>query len=232
VTAKAQDQSIALEGASILLAGATGGLGRAIGQRLEAAGARLTLFGRDRERLAACGLQGPQVVGDIADSDACREAVETTVAQRGQIDGVVNAAGVVAFGALEDTSDAVVEEIVRTNFLGPLRLMREALPEIERGGFVANLSAVVAEQPTANMAAYSASKAALSALDSALSRELRRRRVDVIDLRPPHTETGLADRPIAGTPPKLPSGLAVEAVADRVVRALVERPRAVHPSEF
>ena len=98
--------------------------------------------------------------------------------------------------------------------------MRAALPEIERGGFLANVSAVVAERPMAGMGLYSATKAALTALDHALSRELRSRRIDVIDLRPPHIETGLVDRPIAGVPPRLPQGLSPEAVADRIVDAI------------
>jgi cyclic-di-GMP-binding biofilm dispersal mediator protein len=224
--------SSSLHGASIILVGATGGLGHAIGRKLEKAGARLTLFGRDADRLAKVDLAGPHVVGDLADADACSEAVWAAVTKYGRIDGLVNAAGVVAFGPLSEIADETVEELIRTNLIGPLRMMRAVLPEIEKGGFIANLSAVVAERPTANMALYSATKAALSALDEALAREVRARRVDVIDLRPPHTETGLAERPIAGSPPRLAEGLAVEDVADRVLRAIEERPRVVHPDEF
>ena len=54
------------------------------------------------------------------------------------------------------------------------------------------------------MAAYSASKAALTAFDRVARLEARRRDIRVIDIRPPHTETGLAGRPIAGSAPKLP----------------------------
>ena len=70
------------------------------------------------------------------------------------------------------------------------------------------------------MAAYAASKAALTAADRALARELRRSGVDVIDVRPPHTETGLAGRPLAGTAPRLPTGLDPDAVAGRVLDAI------------
>jgi short-subunit dehydrogenase len=58
----------------------------------------------------------------------------------------------------------------------------------------------------AGMAAYSASKAAVSAYLSALRREVRRQRVNVLDVRPPHMETGLAERALSGTPPRLPAG--------------------------
>lgn len=82
------------------------------------------------------------------------------------------------------------------------------------------VSAVVAERPLPRMAAYSASKAALSAVATALRTELRRSRVDVYDVRPPHTETGLASRPLSGEAPALPQGLDAADVARRIVDAV------------
>ena len=114
---------------------------------------------------------------------------------------------------------------------GPIRLIRAALPRLD-GGFVANVTGVVAEQPMAGMVAYSASKAALSSATESLRRELRRRKIDVIELRPPHTETGLAEHPIAGAAPRLPTGLAPDVVARRVLDAIVGRERAVPADEF
>lgn len=87
---------------------------------------------------------------------------------------------------------------------------------------MANLSAVVAEQPTRRMAAYSASKAALTAFDAVARTEARSAGIRVLDLRPPHTETGLANRPIVGTAPPLPEGLPPAAVAERIVQAIAE----------
>ena len=71
------------------------------------------------------------------------------------------------------------------------------------------------------MAAYSATKAALTAADRALSRELRRVGIQVCDVRPPHTETGLAQRPLAGSAPALPLGLSPDVVASCVIDAIV-----------
>jgi cyclic-di-GMP-binding biofilm dispersal mediator protein len=134
----------------------------------------------------------------------------------------VNAAGVVAFGGLVDTDDAVVEELFLTNVIGPLWLIKRVVPLLAASqGFIVNLSAVVAEQPMPNMAAYSATKAALTAADKALTRELRRVGVQVCDVRPPHTETGLAQRPLAGSAPVLPQGLSPDVVATCVVDAIV-----------
>jgi cyclic-di-GMP-binding biofilm dispersal mediator protein len=221
-----------LDGASIVLAGASGGLGLHIGRRLVKAGAELVLFGRDESRLAKLDLPGPRTIGEIADASDCERAVEAAVSAYGQLDGVINASGVVAFGSLEELRSEIVDELLATNLIGPLRLMQAALPEVERGGFLANVSAIVAENPMPGMAMYSATKAALTALDRALARELRSRRIDVIDLRPPHMETGLVDRAIAGAPPRLPEGLAPEAVADRIVSAIQNGEREVAADAF
>jgi cyclic-di-GMP-binding biofilm dispersal mediator protein len=171
-------------------------------------------------------------VGDVADSEACHEAVDAARNCYGGLDGVINAAGVVAFGDLETHSDAVLDELLATNLIGPIRLVRAALPALTAGGFIAHVSAVVAERPMPGMALYSATKAALTALDQALSKELRRRQIDVIDLRPPHTETGLAGRPISGLAPKLPVGLSPGRVADRILRAIAEGEREVPSHDF
>ena len=160
-------------------------------------------------------------MGDLGDATLGERVVGAALAAHGRLDGVVNAAGVVAFGALADTDDAVVEELFLTNVVGPLFLVRRVLPALmESRGFLVNLSAVVAEQPMAGMAAYSASKAALTAADRALTRELRRSGVDVVDVRPPHTETGLVGRALAGEAPRLAEGLDPQAVADAVLDAV------------
>jgi cyclic-di-GMP-binding biofilm dispersal mediator protein len=164
--------------------------------------------------------------------------VEAAIAAHGQLDGVVIASGVVAFGALSDLSDETLEELFSVNTIAPIRLVRAALPHLDesskagRNPFVVNISAVVAEQPTAGMAAYSASKAALTAFDQAAGRELRRRGIRLIDARPPHTETGLAGRPIAGSPPKLPTGLEPDSVAARVISAIVDDEKDLPSASF
>jgi len=221
-----------LDGKSILLVGATGGLGRQIGRYLVKEGAQLVLFGRDSDRLAALDLDWPHAIGDIADSAACEKAVRTAISAHGQLDGVVNTAGLVAFGDLAELSDETMDELLTANLIGPARLMRTALAEIETGGFFANVSAVVAERPLAGMAFYSATKAALTALDQAMAREMRRRRIDILDFRPPHMETGLANHPIAGVAPVLPKGRSPESIAERIVEAIKSGEREVASNDF
>lgn len=222
-----------LEGASVVVTGASGGIGRHIAQQLAEAGARLTLAARDRNALESMGIDATVVSADLRDAEAGRTIVAAALASNNTLDGLVNAAGVVAFGSLADTADEVIEDLFLTNVLGPLWLMRAAIPALtESRGFIANISAVVAEQPLAGMAAYAASKAALTAADRALTRELRAAGITVTDARPPHTETGLADRPISGIAPRLREGLRPEDVARRIVAAIIVGEREIPAEAF
>ena len=207
-----------LSGSVVLVVGATGGLGSLLSQQLEAAGATVLRSGRTSATLAA----------DLRDDSAAATLIEAAAAVHGRLDGLVIAAGVVAFGPASDVSDATLRELFDVNTLAPVRLVRAATPHLaaaaQSGGapFVVTLSGVVAESPTAGLAAYSASKAALAAFTQAASRELRRASIRIIDARPGHTETALSTHPLEGTAPAFPAGLAPEAVAARIVRAIVD----------
>ncbi|MBI5337901.1 MAG: SDR family oxidoreductase [Mycolicibacterium rufum] len=209
-----------LSGKAYLVVGASGALGSRIARKLADRGADLTVTGRSADALAGIG-DAHTVTADLRDPDAGRTVVEAAREKHGRLDGVVIAAGVVAFGPLTDIDDDTVDDLVLIDFLAPLRVLRAALPVLEPGGVILNVSAVVAEKPLPNMAVYSAVKAATAALFTAARTEARRRKIRVVDVRPPHTETGLAGRAIAGDPPRLPTGLDPDAVAERIVAALL-----------
>lgn len=205
---------------SVLLAGASGGLGSAIARVLADRGDTLTLVARDRARLDALEVPGHRVALDLRDPSACERAVAVAAEATGGIDLVINAVGVVAFGPVEELSVDTMEELFLTNVFVPIMLARAALPHLRPGGTIVNVSGVIAEQNLPGMAAYGASKAAVRSFDEALAREAKSRQVRVLDARPPHTETGLAGRPIAGTAPKLPTGLTPSAVAGAICDAI------------
>ncbi len=210
-----------LSGLVVAVVGASGELGSRIARGAAERGAHVVLVGRDERRLRGILEGAGVVVGDVADAGLGDRVVAAAVERHGGLDGLVNAAGVVAFGPLLETDDEVLEELFLTNVLGPLFLLRRVVPALaERRGFVVQVSAVVAESPLPGMAAYAASKAALTAADWALARELRRSGVDVVDVRPPHTETGLAGRPLAGTAPSLPRGLDPDDVVRHILDAI------------
>jgi cyclic-di-GMP-binding biofilm dispersal mediator protein len=201
-----------LGGAVVAVVGATGGLGREIVTDLRSRGA--TVIG--------AGRSGPDVVVDIRDPDAGDAIVRAATAAYGRLDGVVDAAGIVAFGELATTDPVVIEELFLVNALGPMWLAQRVLPALaESSGFFAAITGVVAEQSFPGMVGYAASKAALSHALAGLRREARRTGVHVLDARPPHTETGLATRPLAGSAPRMAAGLDPAAVAARIVDAIV-----------
>lgn len=209
-----------LDGASVLLAGATGGLGRAIGIEMARRGAVLTLVSRSIERLEELDFPGAHAALDLRSPEACAAAVAAAVDYCGHLDIVVNAVGVVAFGPVDELSIDTMEELFLTNTFMPIMLAQAALRVLRPGGAIVNISGVIAETNLPGMAAYGASKAAVRSFDQALAREARRRDVRVLDARPPHTETGLAEHPLAGTAPRMPLGLAPEHVAKVVCDAL------------
>ena len=215
-------EQIDMEGRSVLIAGATGGLGSAIAADLAARGAKLTLVARRPDPLAALEIDGRTVALDLRTATACQAAVDAAVEHGGgRLDVVVNAVGVVAFGSIDELSVDAMEELFLTNTFVPIMLARAALPVMGEGGVLVNISGVIAEKNLPGMAAYGASKAAVRSFDEALGREARRRKIRVVDARPPHTETGLADRAIEGQAPSFPAGLAPAAVAARICEAIV-----------
>jgi len=209
-----------LSGQSALIAGASGGLGTALAVELARRGATLTLVARDVDRLAAVPVDAQRVALDLRVPDACARAVEASIAHAGRLDVVVNAVGVVAFGNVVDLSIDAMEELFLTNTFVPIMLANAAIGRIEPRGAIVNISGVIAEQNLPGMAAYGASKAAVRSFDEALSREARRTKVRVLDARPGHTETGLADHPIEGASPKMPEGMAPAHVATVICDAL------------
>ncbi|WP_218592145.1 SDR family NAD(P)-dependent oxidoreductase [Pseudonocardia oceani] len=152
-----------LDGARVLVAGASGVLGAAIARALDARGARLVLAGRDAGRLDAVGLDAPTLVFDALDLDRCAAVVDEAAELLGGLDVLVVAFGIAAFGPAEQAGDLVTEQLLTVNTMAPMAMVRAAVPRLEGDGTVAVLSAILADHPTAGMAAYTASKAGLSA---------------------------------------------------------------------
>jgi len=204
------DQKIAL------VAGGTGGLGGLIVAELRARGCIVTTVARSPRSDSA------HISADLRSPDAISDVMNTIVERHGALDIVINAMGVVAFGPLDTTSIDTIEELFLTNTFAHIFLMKEALKRVGPGSVLVGISGVIAEQNLPGMSVYGSSKAAVRSFDEALTREARRSGVRVIDARPPHTETGLASRAIAGDPPKMPAGLAPIKVAQRIVQAIAD----------
>lgn len=207
-------QTLDFNGLVALVAGGTGGLGRPIAVELSRRGAAVYTVSR-----TASG-DDYDIGADLRSSDEAARVVAEVVSRAGRLDIVVNAVGVVAFGDTVSTSVDTIEELFLTNTFAHMFLCAAAVPRLGKGGVIVGISGVVAEQNLPGMAAYGASKAAVRSFNEGFGREARRTGVRVIDARPPHTETGLANRAIAGTAPRFPQGLDPVVVASRIVDAI------------
>jgi short-subunit dehydrogenase len=218
-----------LNGSRILLAGATGALGERFARGLAERGARLALAGRDREALSRLGdeLRSPVLLFDLSDPRAATETVAAARSELGGLDALVIASGAVAFGRVGEIDPAVEAELFALNATGPMGLVSAALDELSPDGAVVAITAVVAEFPTAGMAAYSASKAALAAYLAALRRERRKELSTVLEVSPGHMDTGFADRALAGEPPALPEGEDADELVETALDALAANKREV-----
>lgn len=206
-----------LSGKLILVTGANGGLGREIASQIEARGGY------------ALRTSGGECDISVAED---RSVITQLVVDHGGIDGAVFASGVVGFGAHGTIPPGSVQRLVDVNTVGPLELTNDLLPHLRDGGAIVFITGAVVDFTTAGMAAYTAAKAGLSAACPVLRRELRSRKINVIDARPPHTETGLATRAIFGDAPKMKQGLEAEVVAKRIVDAIVNDENELAPVVF
>jgi cyclic-di-GMP-binding biofilm dispersal mediator protein len=169
------------------------------------------------------GYTSRQLPLDLNDPRSVADFIDDLTSGPVGIDGLVLAAGIVAFGPAAETSSATLSELMAVNATAQLAIVTGLASTLARSGdaVVVSLSGKVAEIPTAGIAAYSASKAALHAFSVAAGRELRRSNIRWVDARPGHTETGLATRAVAGTAPDFGAGLTPVAVATRIVDAIV-----------
>jgi NAD(P)-dependent dehydrogenase (short-subunit alcohol dehydrogenase family) len=193
-------------GQSILITGATSGIGREAALRLAGAGHLVLAGGRRRDALAglaraARGRLEPLVL-DVADPGsvaAARDLVERRTGGRG-LDVLVNNAGYALPGPLEALAEEDVRRLFDTNVFGLLAVTRVFLPPMrERGrGRVVNVGSIMGRVPMPLLGAYNASKHAVAAISEALRMELAPFGVTVVLVEPGAVRTGFAARALAG----------------------------------
>ncbi|MFF0552863.1 SDR family NAD(P)-dependent oxidoreductase [Streptomyces sp. NPDC004311] len=192
----------------VLVVGATGELGTLAVHELLARGAKAAVCGRDPDRLAglAANTGCPARHIDAYDLDDCGSAAPWAAAALGGLDGVLTTVGVAAFGPAATVTDDVAEHLMTVNALCPMAVLRGAVSTVEDGGFLAAVTGAIVDTPLTGTADYAAAKSALSCWLGVVARELRRRRVAVVDARLPHMDTGFATRAVLGSPPPLARG--------------------------
>jgi NAD(P)-dependent dehydrogenase (short-subunit alcohol dehydrogenase family) len=189
-------------GKAVIVTGATSGIGRAAAVEFARAGADVLLVGRDAAALDevadSVGTPGGRLVAcaaDITEDAAPDRIVSRAVEAFGGVDVLVNAAGVIASGPVEQTSDATWDSMMDVNVRAPFRLMRAAVPHLKaRKGTVVNVSSVNGLRAFAGVAAYCVSKAAMDHLTRCAALELAPHGVRVNCVNPGVTITNLHRR--------------------------------------
>jgi NAD(P)-dependent dehydrogenase (short-subunit alcohol dehydrogenase family) len=185
-----------------IVTGASSGIGRSTALAFAGAGAHVVAVGRDASALedvvaesGRLGADSIAVVADLLADSAPSEIVRNTVARFGAIDVVVNAAGVIAMGSTDTTSDDLWDRLMSLNVRAPFRLMREAFPYLkERQGVVVNVSSVNGRRVFPNLAAYNTSKAAVDQLTRCAAIDWAPQGVRVNAVNPGVTVTNLHRR--------------------------------------
>jgi NAD(P)-dependent dehydrogenase (short-subunit alcohol dehydrogenase family) len=211
-----------LTGRVALITGASSGIGAATAVRLAAAGADCALVGRREGALeqirSACaggGAAAQSLVADVTDPPAAAAAVAATIQRFGRLDILVNAAGVIASGALDSTSLDSWDAMFAINVRSVFHLMQLCRPHLALSrGCVVNVSSVAGLRSFPGVIAYAASKAALDQLTRCAALELAASGVRVNAVNPGVVVTELHRR--GGMDPA-------------TYQAFLERSKSTHP---
>ncbi len=190
-----------LHGKVVILTGGSRGLGLEVARQLVAKGARVAICARSETELRTAqddlhDRGGDVFAGlcDVTKPAQVRHFVDLVRGQMGPPDVLINNAGVIEIGPLENLNRRDFEEAMRTNFDGPLSFIFEVLPDLiaRGGGRILNVASIGGKVPLPHLAPYAASKHALVGLGGAMRAELLKHNVYLTTVCPGTIRTGSA----------------------------------------
>lgn len=220
-----------LQGTTALVTGATSGIGRATAVALAKQRSHVAVAGRNRQRgdqvvneITAAGGRAVFVAADLTDAASARRLAVEATEQLGQVDIVVNNAGVYPFGTTESMTEADFDTVFDLNVRVPYFLVAELAPAMAaRGhGVIINLSTMVAEYGNVGTSLYGASKAAVVSMTKTWAAEYGPHGVRVNAVSPGPTSTeGTAGMTDALGQLAAPAPAGRPASADEIAEAIV-----------
>jgi len=192
-----------LKGKTALITGAGKGIGRAIARALAAEGVHVGIVARTKkdlqnlaDELQSAGHKCSMATADVSDIQSVNTAVDTLLNKIGNIDILINNAGIGKFGKFLELDPASWEEQIKVNLFGVYYVTRAVLPQmIERQtGDIINISSTAGLKGSALTSAYSASKFGIMGLTESLMQEVRKHNIRVTAMTPSTVVTDLAIR--------------------------------------
>lgn len=189
----AQSSHLPLAGKTILVTGASSGLGEHFCSMLKSQGARV--IGLARRPLPATSVD-VAIQADITDSKSVHQALDQALGKPGSketIYGLVNNAGIAVTAPLHETSPEEEQRVLLTNISGITTMTREIVPHLKAagGGVIVNIASVLGIRPLKRTAIYSASKAAVIQMTRSSAIELVKDKIRVNALAPGYVRTAL-----------------------------------------
>jgi len=181
---------MALKNKTTLVTGVSSGIGREIAQLLAERGARV--FGTVRDPNSAKPIHGVEILRmEVTDHPSVNETIQRVEKKAGPVQLLVNNAGYVLTGALEETSIEEAKQQFDTNLFGVLRVTNAVLPKMrqDRYGRIVNISSVLGFLPAPYQGMYVASRHALEGYTETLDHEVRRFGVRAMLVEPAYTKT-------------------------------------------
>jgi len=183
----------------VLITGGSRGLGLVLARTLANEGAKLAICARDDEELERaeedlkeCGAEVLTVVCDVRNQSEVIRAVNAVCNHYGQIDVLINNAGVIQVAPLENQTQKDFEDALAVHFWGAFYMMQAVIPQMKRrgAGRIVNVSSIGGKVPVPHLAPYSASKFALVGLSGAMRNELVKDNIYVTTVCPGLMRTG------------------------------------------
>ncbi|MEV6507322.1 SDR family oxidoreductase [Streptomyces sp. NPDC051642] len=182
-----------------LITGGSGGIGRAVAERLAKDGIAVGVHyagnkSRADETVAAITAAGGRAIpvgGDVADEQEMAAAFDAVEAEFGGIDVVVNTAGIMVLSPIATMNLDDLDRMHRTNIRGTFVVSQQAARRVRAGGAIINFSTTVTRTKFPTYGGYVASKAAVEAMTLVLARELRGKDITVNTVAPGPTATPL-----------------------------------------
>ncbi len=191
-----------LQGKKVLITGGTRGIGRCIVEELIGRGvSHLAIIARDKSRLKGLQEEYPDVkilkiAGDVADIDVLREAAARIEDKWGQLDILINNAGIISAGPLEELPDEELYDQVAVNFTAVLLLTKYCIPLLKSSGdgHILNISSGLGLLGMPFYAVYGSTKAAIGHFSDCMRRELAPDNVHITCSFPTATDTDMMQK--------------------------------------